>query len=95
MIVEFPKWLAVVEAPYTEAQTQTLLRALQQQFPGKPIQYVAVTHHHYDHLGGLRGVAATGATVLVSKGHEPEVRRLIETPHTHPADELEKETHGR
>jgi hypothetical protein len=34
MIVEFPSWLAVVEAPYTEAQSKTLVRVLQEQFPG-------------------------------------------------------------
>jgi hypothetical protein len=46
MIVEFPTWLAVVEAPYTDAQTETLMRMLSQQFPGKPVRYAAVTHHH-------------------------------------------------
>ncbi len=89
MIVEFPQWLAVVEAPYTEAQSQTLVRVLKEQFPNKPIQYVAVTHHHADHIGGVRGIAAAGATVLVEKGHEPALRAMLDTHHTHPADALE------
>jgi glyoxylase-like metal-dependent hydrolase (beta-lactamase superfamily II) len=88
MIVEFPKWLVLAEAPYTEAQSQTLARLVQEQFPGKPIQYAAVTHHHYDHTGGVRGIAATGATILVEKGHEPALRAILEAPHTNPADEL-------
>jgi glyoxylase-like metal-dependent hydrolase (beta-lactamase superfamily II) len=88
MIVEFPKWLVLVEAPYTEAQSKTLARLVQEQFPGKPIQYTAVTHHHYDHTGGVRGIAATGATILVEKGHEPALRAILESPHTNPADEL-------
>jgi glyoxylase-like metal-dependent hydrolase (beta-lactamase superfamily II) len=89
MIVEFPSWLAVVEAPYTEAQTKTLVRLLQQQFPGKPIQYAASTHHHSDHIGGVRAIVGAGATLLVEKGHEPALRALIDAHHTHPADDLE------
>jgi glyoxylase-like metal-dependent hydrolase (beta-lactamase superfamily II) len=89
MVVEFPSWLAVVEAAYTDAQSATLARVLNEQFPGKPIRYAAVTHHHYDHTGGVRGLAAVGATILAEKGHEAELRMIVETPHTNPPDALE------
>jgi len=89
MVVEFPTWLAVVEAAYTDAQSASLVRALGEQFPGKPIRYAIVTHHHYDHTGGVRGLAAVGATVLVNKGHEPALRMIVEKPHTNPPDALE------
>jgi glyoxylase-like metal-dependent hydrolase (beta-lactamase superfamily II) len=89
MIVEFPAWLAVVEAAYTDAQSATLVRALNEQFPGKPIRYAIVTHHHFDHTGGVRGLAAAGATILVEKGHEPLLRTIVESPHTNPPDALE------
>jgi glyoxylase-like metal-dependent hydrolase (beta-lactamase superfamily II) len=89
LVVEFPSFLAVVEAPYTEAQSLTLARLLQEQFPGKPIRYTAPTHPHYDHVGGLRGMAAQGATVLTEKGHEIAIRAILDAPHTNPPDELE------
>jgi glyoxylase-like metal-dependent hydrolase (beta-lactamase superfamily II) len=89
MVVEFPTFLAVVEAPYTEAQSKTLIRLLQAQFPGKPIRYIAATHHHYDHTGGIRGLAAVGATILIDQGHAPALRALLDAPHTNPADDLE------
>ena len=89
MVVEFPTFLAVVEAAYTDAQSHTLARALDLQFPGKPIRYAAVTHHHYDHTGGVRTLASYGATILVEKGHEQEMRMVLETPHTNPPDPLE------
>jgi glyoxylase-like metal-dependent hydrolase (beta-lactamase superfamily II) len=89
MVVEFPTFLTVVEGAYTDAQSQTLARVLAEQYPGKPIRYVAVTHHHFDHTGGVRGLAAHGATVLVEKGHEAALRPIVESPHTNPPDSLE------
>jgi glyoxylase-like metal-dependent hydrolase (beta-lactamase superfamily II) len=94
MIVEFPAWLAVVEAPYTETQSRVLARLLHEQFPGKPIQYAVVTHHHYDHTGGVRGIAAQGATILVEKDHEAPLRELLEARHTHPPDDLDSRSHA-
>jgi hypothetical protein len=90
MIVEFPQYLALMDAPYTEAQTKMLWRAIQEQFPGKPVKYVGVSHYHFDHIGGLRGAAAMGATILIEKNHEPIVRPMLEARHTHPPDELDK-----
>jgi hypothetical protein len=90
MIVEFPTSLALMDAPYTETQTKMLWRAIQEQFPSKPVRCVGVSHFHYDHIGGLRAAAARGATILVEKGHEPIIRPLLEVRHTNPPDELEK-----
>jgi len=89
LVVEFPSYLAVVEAAYTDAQSATLARVLAEQFPKKPIKYAVVTHYHYDHTGGVRGLAAVGATILAAKEHEPMVRPIMDTPHTNPEDALE------
>jgi hypothetical protein len=95
LIVEFPQWLALVDSPYTETQAKVLFRAIRQQFPNKPVKYVAVSHHHYDHIGGLRAAAAMGSTILVEKRHEPVVRPLLDARHTHPQDELDKRRYGQ
>jgi hypothetical protein len=89
MVVEFPTFLVVVEAPYTEAQSKTLARLFEAEFPGKPIRHVVATHHHFDHIGGIRGIAAVGATVLVDKRQAPALQGLLDAPHTNPPDELE------
>jgi glyoxylase-like metal-dependent hydrolase (beta-lactamase superfamily II) len=89
MVVEFPDFVAVIEAPYTEAQSQRLRSIIEEEI-AKPIAYVVPTHPHYDHTGGVRGIAATGATVLVAAGHEAELRGIVESPHTNPPDELSR-----
>jgi glyoxylase-like metal-dependent hydrolase (beta-lactamase superfamily II) len=90
LVVEFPSYLAVVEAAYTDAQSATLARMLAEQFPKKPIRYAAVTHYHYDHTGGVRGLAGVGATILSAQEHEPMMRPLMESPHTSTPDALER-----
>ena len=95
MIIEFPQYLALMDAPYTETQTKMLFRAIQEQFPSKPVKYVGVSHYHFDHIGGLRGAAAMGATILIEKGHESILRPFLEARHTHPQDELDKRRGGQ
>jgi glyoxylase-like metal-dependent hydrolase (beta-lactamase superfamily II) len=89
MVVEFPTFVAVVEAPYLEVQSKVLVKRIAEQFPTKPIRYAAVTHPHFDHIGGVRGIAAAGATILVARGHEAAMKEVLDTPHTHPKDLLE------
>lgn len=90
LVVEFPTFVAVVEAPYLDIQSRALGRAVAAQFPNKPIRYAAVTHPHFDHIGGVRGMAALGATILVAKGQEPALKKVLEAPQTHPPDDLAK-----
>lgn len=87
MVVEFPDFVVVVEGPYTEGQSLTLARMVEDNI-GKPIRYVVPTHPHYDHTGGLRGLAAGGASVLTAAGHEDEIRGIVESPHSNPSDAL-------
>lgn len=87
MVVEFPSFVVVVEGPYTEGQSLTLARGIEERW-GKPIRYVAPTHPHYDHTGGIRGLVSVGADVLVAAGHEAELRQIVESPHTNPPDAL-------
>lgn len=37
-----------------------------ERFPDKPVRYVALTHWHSDHLGGIRPFIAAGASLIVT-----------------------------
>jgi glyoxylase-like metal-dependent hydrolase (beta-lactamase superfamily II) len=74
MAVAFKDHVVVVEAPGSSAGADALIARIKETIPGKPIRYVAVTHHHGDHIGGLRSFIAEGATVITTPGN----RALIE-----------------
>src|SRR5690606_30167000 len=74
MVVEFPSFVVVVEAAYTEAQGATLVRMIDERF-GKPVRYVVPSHPHWDHTGALRRLVAAGATAVLAAGHEDELDR--------------------
>jgi glyoxylase-like metal-dependent hydrolase (beta-lactamase superfamily II) len=62
--VEFPEYVAVVEAPQNAARSTAVIEEIHKVIPGKPINYVISTHHHFDHAGGLVTYVAEGATVV-------------------------------
>jgi glyoxylase-like metal-dependent hydrolase (beta-lactamase superfamily II) len=64
VLVEFDEYLAVVEAPDSEARSVAVIEEARRLAPNKPIRYIVATHHHFDHTGGLRTYVAEGATVV-------------------------------
>ncbi len=69
VLVEFDDFVAVVEAPLSEARSLAVIEEVGRLVPGKPIRYVVNTHHHFDHSGGLRTYVAQAATVITHAGN--------------------------
>ena len=67
--VEFDDFLAVVEAPQSEARSLAVIAELRRRVPEKPIRYVVNTHHHVDHAGGLRTYVAQSAAVVTHEAN--------------------------
>ena len=83
LVVEMSDHLVVIDAPVTDAQSLWLVGATRARFPGKPIRWLALTHHHMDHAGGLRGILAEGGvTLVVGQGAGAHFRRVLESPMT-------------
>ena len=75
LAVEFRDFVLTVEAPGTSAGGENVITRIKETIPGKPIRYIAMTHHHGDHIGGLRAFIAEGATVVTTANN----RRTVET----------------
>jgi glyoxylase-like metal-dependent hydrolase (beta-lactamase superfamily II) len=86
LIVEMKDHLIVFDAPVSDAHSRWVLDAAKATFPGKPVKYLVLTHHHMDHAGGLRAYAAQGATLVVGAGGGAHYRRVLAAPFTRNPD---------
>ena len=64
VLVEFKDFVAVVEAPNNEARSLAVIEEANRLAPNKPIKYLVNTHHHMDHVGGLRTYVSQGTTIV-------------------------------
>jgi len=79
LFVEFSDHLFVMEAPGGDSVSRQAIAAIKRTIPGKPIRYIAVTHHHDDHAGGLRTYVAEGATVLALRNERPFFEKIVKS----------------
>ena len=86
LLVEMSDHLVVLDAPVSDAQSSWVVNAARSRFPGKPIRWVVLTHHHMDHTGGVRGFLTDGATLVVGQGAAAHFRRVLAAPTTRNPD---------
>ncbi len=85
VLVEFADHLMLIECPLYDGRAQAVMAEARRLVPNKPLRYVVNSHHHFDHAGGLRAAAATGATLVVSGLARPWYEKTFATANTvHP-----------
>jgi glyoxylase-like metal-dependent hydrolase (beta-lactamase superfamily II) len=75
--VEFRDYVAVIEAPLNEARSLAVIGEVNRLVPNKPIRYLVNTHHHWDHLGGVRTYVHEGATVVMHETNKPYYQEVL------------------
>jgi glyoxylase-like metal-dependent hydrolase (beta-lactamase superfamily II) len=80
VLFEFNDHLTLFEAYANEANAQAVFEKARSIVPGKPLTEVIVSHHHFDHSGGLRAAVAEGLTIITQRGNEALFRELAERP---------------
>jgi len=75
--IEFRDHAVVIEAPLNEERSIAVIGEVNKLIPNKPIKFVVNTHHHWDHLGGLRTYVHEGATVITHEGNRPYYQEVL------------------
>jgi glyoxylase-like metal-dependent hydrolase (beta-lactamase superfamily II) len=75
--VEFRDHVAVIEAPLNEERSLAVIGEVNRLIPNKPIRFVVNTHHHWDHLGGIRTFVHEGAAVITHEGNRAYYQEVL------------------
>lgn len=76
LVVEQADQLVLIEAPQTTQRVRALLDTLRSRFPAKRVGVAVMTHHHWDHAGGIREVVAEGIPLATQEINAAFVRQV-------------------
>ncbi len=83
--------MLAVEAALSDKTSEKVLAEVAKLAPGKPVRTLVQTHHHGDHIGGVRTYIAHGATIVTPLGMSPLLRRIVANPSRVAPDALARE----
>lgn len=88
VVIEMNDHLIVAEGPLNEDRALAVIGEARKLVPGKPIKYLIVSHHHFDHSGGVRAFAGEGATIIVQDAGKAYFEKIVAAPATVGPDHL-------
>ena len=88
VVIEMKDHLIVAEGPLNDDRALAVIAEARTLVPGKPIKYLVVSHHHFDHSGGVRAFAGEGATIIVQDASRAFFEQIVAAPATVGPDHL-------
>jgi glyoxylase-like metal-dependent hydrolase (beta-lactamase superfamily II) len=94
LVIEMKDYIVVEDVPLTVARATAVLTKAKELIPNKPIRYIVTSHHHWDHLGGIRTGMNEGATIITYQSNKAFLERVAKTQHTINPDPLSASKKG-
>jgi glyoxylase-like metal-dependent hydrolase (beta-lactamase superfamily II) len=88
LAIEMKDHIVIVDLPLGEARAVAVVAKAKELIPNKPVRYVITSHHHWDHLSGIRTAIDEGATIVTHQSNKAFLERVAKTPHTLSPDKL-------
>lgn len=88
MVVEQENGLVLFDVPLNPQRAEAILDWIDTDLGGAPVTHVVVSHHHEDHVSGVRVFVATGATLVVHEVAETFFDEVVTAPSTIEPDRL-------
>jgi glyoxylase-like metal-dependent hydrolase (beta-lactamase superfamily II) len=90
VLLEFADHLTLFEVATNRAWGEAVIATARRTVPGKPLTQVIISHHHFDHTGGLRSAVAEGLEIVTQRGNIEWFAELMARPVTHFPDTLSR-----
>jgi glyoxylase-like metal-dependent hydrolase (beta-lactamase superfamily II) len=90
VVIEMKDHVIVVEGPLNDDRALAVIKEARTLVPSKPIKYLIVSHHHFDHSGGVRAFAGEGVTLITHDASRPYFEKIVAAPATVSPDHLAK-----
>jgi glyoxylase-like metal-dependent hydrolase (beta-lactamase superfamily II) len=94
LAIEMKDYIVVEDVPNNVARATAVLAKAKELIPNKPVRYVVTSHHHWDHLGGIRMAMNEGATIVTYQTNKAFLERVAKTQHTINPDPLSASKKG-
>jgi glyoxylase-like metal-dependent hydrolase (beta-lactamase superfamily II) len=91
LAVDLKDYIVLFEpGPQNEARAQAIIAETRRVIPNKPIKYGVISHHHFDHTGGLAAVVAEGITIVTHDVNKAFLEKALSAPRTLAPDSMSK-----
>ena len=90
VVIEMSDHVIVAEGPLNDDRALAVIKEARTLVPTKPIRYLIVSHHHFDHSGGVRAFAGAGVTLITHENSRAYFEKVVAAPATVNPDNLAK-----